>query len=799
MPTVPVIAEPQPEVEEVVGYRRSPSDVIRLLAFAAVTAALLGLARFAERTVRGVETDIVALFGGLDTTIARLLNGFVSISVGIIAIAVFIPPILTKRYRLIGYIVLANVLAFTLLMLIDWWLYQAAPHLATQRFLAEGGIGPGGAITPTTLAEMTSSFVILAPFVGQRWRRTGLLALIGITTAHIVLASHLPSEVFIALALGATVGTTVLLAFGRPDRRPTPYGIRTALSSAGLAPVALEPFAGPSDGTIRYLAQLENDDQLMVKVLSPDEHSADLLYRLYRFVRLKNLGDERPFATMRQNVEHEALVSLQARDVGVQTPRLRGLVEIDDDSMLLAFDFTDGRTFVEIPAEELTNEQVDQVWEQLARLRSHRIGHRDLRRRRLLLDRNGKVWLTDFAFSEVAATDAVLDGDTAQLLAVMTLEIGVDRAVTSAVDSLGLTTVRRALPRLQADALSSETRAAFKLEPHLLEQLQTEIANRTGVEEPEYVPLERISRRTILTVLMLVAATYFLFPRLADLPGIFRQVSQASWGWAALTLVFSTQTYVGAALALAGSVPERLKAVPTFLAQVAASFASNFAPAGVGGMALKVRFLQKSGVDPPVAVSSVGLNTIAGFAMHVVCLIVFFVWAGRSKIGSVSMPGWPTMLAVVGGILVLIAIAWSIPATRRWFATKVRPVLVQSARGFAVVIRSPGKILLLFGGSGVVTLGYVVTMYFSTLAFGGGLSFPEVAVAYLAGSAIATAAPTPGGLGALEAAVIAGLVGAGMPNTTAVPAVFLFRLATFWLPMLPGWWAFHRLRHERYL
>ena len=59
-----------------------------------------------------------------------------------------------------------------------------------------------------------------------------------------------------------------------------------------------------------------------MKVRSPAERSADLLFRLYRYLRLKNVGDERPFVSLRRAVEHEALVSLQARDVGVRTPRL---------------------------------------------------------------------------------------------------------------------------------------------------------------------------------------------------------------------------------------------------------------------------------------------------------------------------------------------------------------------------------------------------------------------------------------------------------------------------------------------
>jgi len=38
-------------------------------------------------------------------------------------------------------------------------------------------------------------------------------------------------------------------------------------------------------------------------------------------VQLRQLGDDRPFSSLRRMVEHEALVALAARDVGVRTPR----------------------------------------------------------------------------------------------------------------------------------------------------------------------------------------------------------------------------------------------------------------------------------------------------------------------------------------------------------------------------------------------------------------------------------------------------------------------------------------------
>ncbi len=72
-------------------------------------------------------------------------------------------------------------------------------------------------------------------------------------------------------------------------------------------------------------------------------------------------------------------------------------------------------------------------------------------------------------------------------------------------------------------------------------------------------------------------------------------------------------------------------------------------------------------------------------------------------------------------------------------------------------------------------------------------TFPAIALLSLTGSAVANAAPTPGGLGAAEAALIAAL-SAVEDAAVVIPAVFLYRLVTFWLPILPGWIALVWLR-----
>jgi hypothetical protein len=70
------------------------------------------------------------------------------------------------------------------------------------------------------------------------------------------------------------------------------------------------------------------------------------------------------------------------------------------------------------------------------------------------------------------------------------------------------------------------------------------------------------------------------------------------------------------------------------------------------------------------------------------------------------------------------------------------------------------------------------------------LAIVAAGAVYLVGGTVAAATPTPGGVGAVEAALIAGLTATGVPTEQAVPAVLVYRIATFWLPVLPGWLAF---------
>ena len=282
-----------------------------------------------------------------------------------------------------------------------------------------------------------------------------------------------------------------------------------------------------------------------------------------------------------------------------------------------------------------------------------------------------------------------------------------------------------------------------------------------------------------------VGAFYLLLPQLADVGDSFTALRSANFGWLAVCVVMSLLTYVASAIGLQGGVPGPLPFVANVGSAAASSFVNRVTPANVGGMALNVRFMQKAGIDPAQAVTGMGLNVLAGAIVHAVLLFVFVAWAGQSSTGF-KIPASSKLLVIIAVVLAIVGIVVATRRGRRLIRTHVLRFLKQSWSSLVVLSRSPLKLVMLFGGSSGVTLAYIAALSAAVAAYGGGLTFAQVGAVYLGASVVAAAAPTPGGLGAMEAALVAGLTGVGMDSGEAVAAVLSYRLATYWLPILPG-------------
>ncbi|MGF1429966.1 lysylphosphatidylglycerol synthase transmembrane domain-containing protein, partial [Kitasatospora sp. LaBMicrA B282] len=252
-------------------------------------------------------------------------------------------------------------------------------------------------------------------------------------------------------------------------------------------------------------------------------------------------------------------------------------------------------------------------------------------------------------------------------------------------------------------------------------------------------------------------------------------------------------SYVAAAMSLTGFVPERLPFRRTVAAQLAGSFVKLVAPAAIGGIALNTRYLQKQGVRPGQAVASVGASQLAGLGGHLLLLFCFGLITGSQGNGNLG-----SERAVIIGVLTAAVLALVIAAVgplRRFVVTRVRSLFFGVVPRMLDLMQTPSKLVTGFGGILLLTLAFTACLDASVRAFGGSMSFAAVAVIFLTANAAGSAVPTPGGIGAIEGALIFAM-SLAIPPATATSAVFLFRALTFWLPVLPGWIAYSTLQRR---
>ncbi|MGP3774119.1 lysylphosphatidylglycerol synthase domain-containing protein [Streptomyces sp. SDT5-1] len=334
-------------------------------------------------------------------------------------------------------------------------------------------------------------------------------------------------------------------------------------------------------------------------------------------------------------------------------------------------------------------------------------------------------------------------------------------------------------------------------EEDLLTQIRHQVLRIRPQAPVEPARLERIRPRTLISFIAGAIGAYFLLSQLThiDFGSI---VGEAEWGWVGLAVLFSALSYVAAAMSLLGFVPERVPFMRTVAAQVAGSFVKIVAPAAVGGVALNTRFLQRAGVRPGLAVASVGASQLFGMGSHILLLLTFGYLTGTEKTPSLSPSR--TVIAGLLTVAVLVLVVTSIPFLRKFVVTRVRSLFAGVVPRMLDVLQRPRKLLTGIGGMLLLTACFVMCLDASIRAFGDEthttISLASVAVVFLAGNALGSAAPTPGGVGAVEATLTVGLIAVGLPKEVAAPAVLLYRLLTLWLPVLPGWLFFNHLTRK---
>ena len=462
---------------------RSPSDVLRAGVAACSLSGLLllqwasgdTLLRFSRDLLRGSDAlpSWIVYFVVVGTRLLAcvLLGGGLALALR------------RGRWRLLARIVASGAIAVLFAVLGDAVTERPQPPVVALSG-ALGALDHGHFPTVSGLAVITAGVTAAAPWISRRWRRSGWVLVVGLVVARLVSAPVAFDSVRGAVA-GWLAGAMTLVILGGPSRKPAGIHVASGLADIGLPLARLEQASLDARGSTPYFGRGLDGSKLFVKVLGVDERSADLMFRIYRGVRPRHLGDERPFSSLRRAVEHEALVSLAATSFGVRTPAVVGVATVDPSGFVVVYEAIDGRSLDRVDDDEVTDEVLTSIWDQISILRRHRIAHRDLRLANIFLASTGEVWMIDFGFSELAASDLLLANDLAELLTSTSLQVGPERAVAIARQALGPDQLGPAGDRLHRWALSGATGAALKEHPDLLAKLRSLVGATMAGNPPE--------------------------------------------------------------------------------------------------------------------------------------------------------------------------------------------------------------------------------------------------------------------------------------------------------------------------
>jgi undecaprenyl-diphosphatase len=452
---------------------RSPSDVLRLVVAAVLLLALLFVQWLWGRALVDFTGE---LFAGL-SAIPTWLVDVIAIVTRLLAVIALVGGLLiavrSGGWRMVGTGGLGAAIAAVLIVLLE----GIDPLSGTTTVTVSDSLGPlttAGFPTSVGLGAVTAALTAAAPWLGRRARRIGWVLVIALALNHFLITPA-SFDTVRAVLCGWLAGAAALVVLGGPSRLPTLATVSAGLAGVGVPLAHLEQASVDARGSTPYFGATTDGHALFVKALGTDQRSADLLFRMYRTVSRHQLGDERPFSSLRRTVEHEALVALAARDQGILTPRLVAFATAEPNSFVLAYEAVEGRSLDRVDADELTDPILADIWAQVSELRRHRIAHRDLRLANIFLAADGRIWLIDFGFSELAASDLLLRNDLAELVASSSLKVGPDRAVAAARAAVAPRELADAADRLRPWALSGATRTGLKQSPGLLDNLRARV------------------------------------------------------------------------------------------------------------------------------------------------------------------------------------------------------------------------------------------------------------------------------------------------------------------------------------
>ncbi|HSX05062.1 MAG TPA: YbhN family protein [Candidatus Saccharimonadales bacterium] len=304
--------------------------------------------------------------------------------------------------------------------------------------------------------------------------------------------------------------------------------------------------------------------------------------------------------------------------------------------------------------------------------------------------------------------------------------------------------------------------------------------------QPKRSPLLKV----VLSVGVLAAAVYVLITHWHIVQSSLQVARGASTGWLVVSVGLMALTFAIAAGIYGALALHRLHYFQTLLIEVAAAFVNRLLPSGLGGLGLHGVYLYKRKHTAAEATVVVSVNNLIGMAAHLILLGLVLTFNHSLLLQFVNK--WHLQLHWWYGLVLLVVVGvTALPPVRRRLGLFMHNLAV------SVCKISPRSLVRALGLAALLTTTYTLILFAATRSLGLHLALLQVFIVFSLGMLTSTATPTPGGLVGAEAGLFAGLVVYSVPTSTAGAAVVLFRLVSYWLPLVPGVLALLLARRRR--
>jgi uncharacterized membrane protein YbhN (UPF0104 family)/tRNA A-37 threonylcarbamoyl transferase component Bud32 len=744
------------------------------------------IAESASAEDEDVEQALVTVLGWAPAVWRVALSGALVLAWAIVADA-----LLRRRWALVRDLAVALIvvggLASVLGRLVDADWFPIEAHLWSRWGFPE-----------LRLAFVVAVLVVAGPELIRPVRRlvTWLVPLAAVGTVALEAAS--PSRALGGLALGLAAGAFVRLAFGSAAGVPPIERVRNALDSLGVETDDLRISERQRVGAAVFVGHDLNGSPLKVRVLGRDAQDTQRLARRWRLLAYRDPPRSAPVGRLEQ-VEHEALATLMAAQAGVRVPEVITVGLGPEDDALLVTRQPDIEPLELSSPDQVSDETLEDLWQQVARLHGAGISHGRLNASSVLVG-YGRPMLVDLSAGTLGAEQSALDLDVAELLVACAVLVGPERALSKALEAGWGDVMARVLPYLQRAALTPHLRDLARSHEIRLKELRAAVATACGTEEPQIAPLHRIRAKDVLLMAAVVFAAYLLISQLAEIgfDTIADELREADLTWVVVALLLAQSAFIGSGVSVRGAVKTPLPLLPCILLQSAIKFINLTVPSSAGRIGMNLRFLQQMGASRPEAVVAGAVDDVSETIVQASLFLLALPFVGVAVDTSQFEGAGPDTRLLIGiglALVVSAVVVLAVPKVR----AKVVPPIKSGLSSLWSVARDRRKRFELFGGNIASELLYATALGATCLAYGVDLNLAQLVFVNTSAAVLSSLIPVPGGIGAAEAALSAGLIAMGVDDSTAFAITLTQRLCTFYLPPIWGYASLRWLGRKGYV